>query len=126
MAHIRAVDDFDFQAIRAPMEGFGRERDGAAVTDADRRSVEPAQRSNNTILVSFSRLLDIAGHSLVVPDASQEKLGSLDLYLSGELGGDLRSLIARALVQACLDRWHSRRECVGTATRNHQASSPDR
>ena len=61
MAHIRAADDF--QAIRAPMEELRRERDGAAVTEADCASVEPARRRNNATFVSVRRFLDVAGRS---------------------------------------------------------------
>ena len=61
MAHIRAVDDF--QAIRAPMEELGRERSGAAVTEADCGSVEPARRRNNATFVSVCQFLDVAGRS---------------------------------------------------------------
>ena len=66
MAHTRAADDF--QAIRAPMEELRRERDVAAVTEADCGSVEPARRRNNAIFVSLHRLLKATDHSLAVPD----------------------------------------------------------
>jgi hypothetical protein len=68
MAHTRAADDF--QAIRARMEELRREREGAAVTETDCGSVEPAQRRNNAIFVSLCELLSVAGHSLAVPDGS--------------------------------------------------------
>jgi hypothetical protein len=68
MAHPRAADDF--QAIRARMEELRREREGAAVTQTDCGSVEPARRKNNAIFVSLCRLLNVAGPSLAVPDGS--------------------------------------------------------
>jgi hypothetical protein len=68
MARIRAADDF--QAIRARMEELRREREGAAITETDCGSVEPARQSNNGIFVCLSRLLNVAGHSLAVPDGS--------------------------------------------------------
>ena len=86
-AHIRAVDDF--QAIRAPMEELRRERDVAAVTEADCGSVEPARRRNNATFVSICRLLDVAGRM------DHRKLGSLDLYLSAELGDNLQPIGSR-------------------------------
>jgi len=68
MFHTRAADDF--QTIRARMEELRREREGAAVTETDCGSVEPARRQNNAILVSLARLLNAAGHSIAVPDGS--------------------------------------------------------
>ena len=68
MAHIRAADDF--RAIRARMEELRREREGAAVTETDYGSFEPAHQRNNAILVSIRRLLHIAGRSVAVPDGS--------------------------------------------------------
>ena len=68
MAHTRAADDF--QAIRAGMEELRREREGAAVTGTDCRPIEPARQRNNAIFVSLRRFLNVADHSLVVPDGS--------------------------------------------------------
>ena len=68
MAHTRAADDF--QAIRARMEELRGEREGAAATETDRGSGEPAQRNNNAIFVSLRELLSAAGHPLAVPDGS--------------------------------------------------------
>ena len=68
MAHIRAADDF--QAIRARFEELRREREGAAVSETDCGSVEPARRRNNAMFVSICRLLDVAGRSVAVPDGS--------------------------------------------------------
>jgi hypothetical protein len=68
MAHIRAADDF--QAIRARFEELRREREGAAVSETDCGSVEPARRRNNAIFISLRRLLNVAGHPLAVPDGS--------------------------------------------------------
>jgi hypothetical protein len=68
MAHTRAADDF--QTIRARMEELRREREGATVTETDCGSVEPAQRRKKAIFVSLGRLLNVADHSLAVPDGS--------------------------------------------------------
>jgi len=46
-----------------PQEELRRERDGAAVTEADCASVEPARRRNNATFVSVRRFLDVAGRS---------------------------------------------------------------
>jgi hypothetical protein len=68
MAQTRAADDF--KAIRARMDDLRREREGVAVTETDCGSVEPAQQRKNAIFVSLRQLLNLAGHSLGVPDGS--------------------------------------------------------
>jgi hypothetical protein len=64
MAHPRVADDF--QAIRARMEELRREREGAAVTEPDRGSIEPARRGSNVnelIAICLRRLRNQIGQT---------------------------------------------------------------